>query len=38
MTNRLVDLTAAASLIAFAWLVITRLAFVLGPDSCWTTC
>ena len=38
MTSKLIDLTAAAGLIAFAWLLITRVEFVLSPASCWTTC
>lgn len=38
MTNRLIDLTATAALAGLAWLAITRLAFIIGPDSCWTTC
>jgi hypothetical protein len=38
MTNRLMDLTAGAAALAFVWLAVTRLAFVLGPDACWTTC
>ena len=38
MTNRLIDLTATAALLGLAWLAVTRLAFVLGPDACWGTC
>lgn len=38
MTDRLLDLTAAAILLTVVWVAVTRLAFVLGPHSCWTTC
>ncbi len=38
MTNRIIDVTAAAALLGFVWLAVTRLAVVFGPDACWGTC
>ena len=38
MNERLLDLTALAGLIALAWLIANRIAFVIGPDACWATC
>lgn len=38
MTNRLIDLSAGAAALALLWLAVTRLAFVLGLDACWTSC
>jgi hypothetical protein len=38
MTDRLLDLTALALLLGTTWLLVSRLSFVLGPESCWTVC
>ncbi len=38
MTNRLIDATAAAALLALALLAASRLAVIFGPQVCWGTC
>ena len=38
MTDRLADTLALGVLLAVAWLMFTRLGFVLSPAACWTTC
>lgn len=38
MTNRLTDAVALLILLAAAWLLLTRIGFILSPESCWTSC
>ena len=38
MTSRLTDVLALLALLAVAWLLLTRIGFVISDDACWTSC